>query len=196
MSLIYDTAVPLLQTAVKPNMLQEQMPFALDWAQLPAARTARPYFRSMAGFTTWNQDGIAIRVHGPLPLLGAMAIGVGVGAAYFVMAGSRDPFDGMEIEMLEPMDMPMEEEDGATRLARLQAEQVGSYVRVFVLNKKRMPVDLNELVSEDIAASVPRDPWGASFRLHVLDEKTREFLIISAGPDGEFNTEDDIVSGE
>jgi len=46
----------------------------LDWAQLPAARTVRPYFRSIGMYTTWNKDGFALQMHGPLPMAGLVML--------------------------------------------------------------------------------------------------------------------------
>ncbi len=201
LNLIYDTAVPALQTAAKPNLLGNEMPFTLDWALLPAARTVRPYFRSMGVFTTWNKDGIAVQMHGPLPLMGAMIIGAGVGATYFMARATAMPPSTMRMrpEPRGPMKgqpiRPRQPGSAKGRLAQIQAQQVASYVRVFVLTQKRLPTNLSELVSEDIAASVPTDPWGNDYAINVIDAKSKRFKIVSAGPDGIFGNADDVQTG-
>jgi hypothetical protein len=202
MNLLYDTAVPLLQTAVKPNLLGRQVPFPLDWAQLPAARTVRPYFRSLGVFTTWNRDGMAVQMHGPLPMVGLFAMAAGAGAAMFLGGVRRAesiqvPY-GAGGRMPEPPEVP--EDAGSStsakaRQASMQAMQLTSYVRIFVLTEDRMPASLDELVEKEVIGSVSNDPWGHPFQLRVLDEKARRFVVVSAGEDGEFDTADDVKAG-
>ena len=197
LSLVYDTGVPLLQTAVKPNLLGKDVPFPLDWAQLPAARTVRPYFRSMGVFMTWNTDGLSLQMHGPLPLMGVMMVGAAA-AMPMMMLGRTSGRRSMPAIPLEPggASPSLPRGDAQARMAQLQAEQLGSYVRVFVLTQKRLPEDLEELVSKDVAASVPTDPWGSGYMLEVIDAAEKRFRIRSAGPDGDFGTEDDVVTGK
>jgi hypothetical protein len=202
LGLLYDTAVPLLQTVAKPNVLGHDVPFPLDWAQLPAARTVRPYLRSLAVFASWNKDGISVRMHGPLPMLGvAMAAGAAAIPALTLarsraMSHSR-AMRGMPIR--PPMPMPYGAggpADAKARLARSQAEQIASYVRVFVLTQRRLPNDLSELVAKDIMPKLPKDPWGTDYMFVVRNAKERRFQVISAGPDGDFGTADDIRTGQ
>ena len=81
-------------------------------------------------------------------------------------------------------------------MARIQAEQISSYVRVFLLTQQRLPTSLDELVKENVASSLPKDPWSNAFELFVLDEQERKFVVRSAGPDGSFGTKDDVQSSD
>ena len=204
LNLVYDTAVPTLQTVAKPNVLGREIPFPLDWAQLPAARTARPYFRSMASYMTWNEDGMAMRMHGPIPVGGLLMLGVGAGAAFFLTAAGSSE---MRVVPGGPM-MPGEVRRGPNRpgaggaggssedrLARLQGQQVASYVRVFVLMEKRLPNTLDELVEKEVMGSLPKDPWGNEYRLEVVDAEKKLFKILSNGADGQAGTADDVTAG-
>jgi hypothetical protein len=214
LNLLYDTAVPLLQTAVKPNMLGDAVPFAMDWAQLPAARTVRPFLRSLGVFSTWNADGISIQVHSPLPMVGLLAPLAGV-AVPFLMVGRTTSRQSLMIELESPLPggppqidprMPEPKDprlDGPevvgmgpeARQAHADARMLSSYVRAFLLSEKRLPTGLDELVEQDILSSLPRDPWGNSYALRVTNGKTRRFQITSAGPDGVWGTDDDIAVG-
>ncbi len=218
LNLLYDTAVPLLQTAAKPNVMGRNMPFKLDWAQLPAARTVRPFFRSMGVFTTWNENGIAIQMHGPLPLTGALMMAAAVAVPMAMSGRTRvrrgrpiPGVGGMRVRPQPPRPVvPGREAKGKDasgdakggpslvkqRMARIQAEQISSYVRVFLLTKKRLPASLEEIVKENVAGKLPQDPWDKAFKLFVLDEKTRKFVVRSAGPDGSFGTQDDVQSSD
>jgi len=197
MSLIYDTAVPTLQTIAKPNVLGREVPFPMDWAQLPAARTARPYFRSMGIFSSWTKDGMAVRMHGPLPV-GGLMIMAGATAAVFLVSGESSHARAMPPGMMEDIrPVPVKpRRSSEARLAHLQGEQIASYVRVFVLTRQRLPKDLDELVSSEVMASLPTDPWGNDYVLGVIDAKAKKFVVNSSGPDGLFGTEDDVTSGE
>ena len=199
LSLLYDTVVPTLQTVAKPNVLGKEVPFPLDWAQLPAARTARPYFRSMGAFMTWNEDGMAMRMHGPMPIAGLMMVGAGVGAFVF-MAGMSEPRMRPPMEIRGPRAggpgvRPRRPGNAQTRLAHLQGQQLASYVRVFVLTEKRLPKDLQELVAKEVIPSVSKDPWGGAYRLEVIDAEKKTFRIVSDGPDGKAGTADDVAAG-
>ena len=74
-------------------------------------------------------------------------------------------------------------------------EKVGSY---YIINKK-MPSSLSQLVegSDDDPPIIDggekaiNDPWDNELR---YEQRGKRFVVISAGPDGEFGTEDDIRS--
>ncbi len=190
MNLLYDTAVPTLQTVVKPNMIP--MPVPLDWAQLPPARTVRKYFRSLGAFTTWNQDGISISMHAPIPMMAMLMVSAGAGAA--MLMGRVDPMmDPVMIEVVPSLGVPA---DLDAELAEVQAEEIAKYVSLYILEQKKMPATLADLVTADVMGALPKDPWGNDFKLRVLDAESRDFRIVSWGPDGRANTEDDVVAGE
>lgn len=72
-------------------------------------------------------------------------------------------------------------------------------VTSYYLNYKKMPTSLNDLVTakgedEPIiegGEGALEDPWGETYK---YEQKGKKFAIISAGPDGEFGTDDDIRS--
>lgn len=237
-SLLYDTAVPLLQTAVKPNMLAGLMPgsggrgprgpgprgpgpggmeeppalpFPLDWAQLPAARTVRPYLRSFGIFSTWNKDGISMQMHGPLPLVGAM-VPLSMAAGFLFMGRMSTTSVGhvRADSLVPPMPPQPLGNPGGRRvgprvparpltmeqtLAQAKARELSSYVRAFLLAEKRLPATLQELVTENVLATLPKDPWGNAYVLRVTERKAHRFQIVSSGPDGTIGTADDVVVG-
>src|SRR5438552_3970401 len=80
-ALAYDTLVPLLETAVKPALVGPSV--HLDWAQLPATRTVRPYLRSMASFFTCDEQGLRVSMHSPTGILPILAV-AGAAAALLV----------------------------------------------------------------------------------------------------------------
>jgi hypothetical protein len=200
-NLLYDTAVPLLQTAVKPNLLGDEIPFELDWAQLPPARTVRRHFRSLAVFTSATTDGISIKVQGPVPVVALAAVAIGVGATFFLRAVSADAAEmrassvrvGPRRIRVEG-EVEVEGEDAPeVEMARLQAQELARYVRAFLFNHKRLPETLHELVEEKIALRIHDDPWGNPFFFGQVDGKPNGFLVGSMGPDGEIGTDDDIL---
>ncbi len=193
MNLIYDTAVPTLQTAVKPNMIP--MPVPLDWAQLPPARTVRKYFRSLGAFTTWNDEGISISVHAPIPMLAVTMIAVGVAATMFM---GRMTAMGPPIEVMPGPRMPGDAApaDLDAELAAVQAEEIAKYVSLYILEQKKLPNELADLVRADVMGALPKDPWGNDFVLRVVDAESRDFRVVSFGPDGKPDTEDDVIAGD
>ena len=84
LNLVYDTGVPVLQTIGKPNLIPA--PVRLDWAQLPAARSMRPYFRSLGAFVRCDGESLRISVHSPIGAVAPMAV-AGLMAA--TMMGKR-----------------------------------------------------------------------------------------------------------
>jgi hypothetical protein len=199
LSLLYDTGVPLLQTAVKPNVLGEvgaKLP--LDWAALPPARVVRPYFRSLMSFTSWGPDGIEMRLHSPIPLMPILMV-AGVSAAVFTARmsdlsrmGPQQPFV-MPPDVVMPEDPPvLPPEDEETR-ARRDLDELMRYVRLFLLEQNALPAKLDDLVREQFVESLPQDPWAHAYRLVVTDVKARAFRVVSDGPDGKPGTPDDIA---
>lgn len=190
MSLLYDTGVPLLQAAVKPNMLEKAgLPFTPDWALLPPARQMRKYFRSMAWTETFNRDGMELTLHSPVPLL-PILVGIGAGAA---LAFRSVAMPMREIEIGEPDVIVVPEEGSGETQAQL--EDLARYVKLYVLERGEMPAALGDLVKAGMIDAVPVDAWGNEVRLVVVDAATRAFRVVSAGPDGSLKTDDDLVAG-
>jgi hypothetical protein len=191
LALLYDTGVPLLQTLVKPNLYQEvagKLP--VDFAALPPARVIRPYLRSMMSFESWDEDGIEVRMHGPIPLMPVL-FGVGIGAAVAMpMAMRRARFEP-EIEVRMPDDV-VAPEDPLTQ-AQSDIRSLTSYVNLYLLEEQALPATLDDLVKKSFLEVLPNDPWDNAYRLVVSDAKARAFQVVSNGPDGRPGTPDDVT---
>ena len=83
--------------------------------------------------------------------------------------------------------------------ARATVQSVSEAVPSYYIGKKRMPTSLNQLVegSDDDPPILEggegalEDPWGNELKYEI---KGKRYVVISAGADGEFGTEDDIRS--
>ena len=85
--------------------------------------------------------------------------------------------------------------------AKTAVDNIKGAVTTWMLNKKKSqpPSDLKVLVEAsgdeepalDGGEGALVDPWDNDFKIEV---KGKKFVIISAGPDGDFGTEDDIRS--
>jgi len=85
--------------------------------------------------------------------------------------------------------------------AKTAVDNIKGAVTTYMLNKKKAtpPSDLKVLVDAsgdeepalDGGEGALMDPWDTEFKIEV---KGKKFVIISAGPDTEFGTEDDIRS--
>lgn len=71
--------------------------------------------------------------------------------------------------------------------AALQARNLQEGRTLFELRHGRAPVSFDELVEVGLFETVPKDPWGESF---MVDED----CVRSAGPDGVWSSEDDVVA--
>lgn len=199
LSLLYDTAVPLLQTVVKPNVMRElSETLPLDWSELPPARLVRRYFRSLMAFGTWTPDGMELRMHAPIPLLPVVAA-VAAGAGMFMARRAEMRFRPGAIEL--PMEAPMEEPpmeepvpdaEALTVKARADLDELTRYVRLYLLEQNALPKGLDDLVKQGFLDALPRDPWDRPYRLLVLDAAAKRFQLVSDGPDGKPGTPDDL----
>lgn len=187
LSVLYDTAVPLLQTIAKPNVL-EDVPFPIDWAQLPPASRMAPYFRSMAGYSTWNENGLVTSYQGPVPMMPIVL--AAVGAAAFV--GMRAPAD---IEWATAEAVPMVpgggfEDEMDVELATIQAEILLDQVAQYRVTKGELPTSQQQLLQAKLIQSVVKDPWGGLYWFEGVDGGG--FAVVSSGPDGKPGTQDDV----
>ena len=78
---------------------------------------------------------------------------------------------------------------------RGQVQAIRTAIKTFELEVGRPPNALEELISEEGSGpyldeeEVPKDSWGRDFRYWVAGKRIK---LCSAGPDGEFDTDDDI----
>lgn len=86
--------------------------------------------------------------------------------------------------------------------ARMQLRNVAQAVDVSRQRNRRLPASLDLLTQEDpntkepYLDKVPDDPWGVPYRYVVIDARRGRYTLRSAGPDGTFETDDDIVFPE
>ena len=188
MLLVYGTAVPALQTALKPNMLGEAGErLKLDWALLPPARELKPYFRSLGVFSRLDRDGLLLSMHAPIPMGALVAAGAAAFSLGFAYTARAMPPHAIAA------DAPMQRSPSAR--ARLDAQNLARFVFRFLHEHKRLPKSLDELVEKDIMPALPLDPWGRDYVLRVVDVKRNRFQVVSPGPDGRADTLDDVVAG-
>ena len=82
----------------------------------------------------------------------------------------------------------MMEKPGRAKLAVVRADlnQIALSIERYYLSKGELPSDLKEVLGY-----VPSDPWGRKIRYRIVSESS--FELRSAGPDRQFDTEDDIT---
>jgi len=85
--------------------------------------------------------------------------------------------------------------------AKTDIHSIHGAVELYILRNNRVPDSLDELIVEDEKGNVmlpgyeeaPQDPWENAYEIRAL-EGHRKFEIISYGPDGEPDTDDDLSS--
>ncbi|MFK7741638.1 MAG: type II secretion system protein GspG [Planctomycetota bacterium] len=82
--------------------------------------------------------------------------------------------------------------------AQSDISSIADGVRMFYIRKNRLPESLDELVEKDEKGrssleALPDDPWGKPYVL-LEGDTSRDFEIISCGPDGTEGNEDDLSS--
>ncbi len=193
LNLAYDTGVPLLQTVAKPNVLG--VPVRLDWAQLPAARSMRPYFRSMASFMACDGKSLRISAHSPIGIVVPMVL-VGVVAAT-VVTKQRHVVEFREDGPLPP-DSHAESDAQRALMADLQASTIVEAIRAYRNATGKLPATLSVLTERGAAGgpyieALPLDPWKFGFVYTITDAAKGTFEVRSWGPDGRPGTTDDVV---
>jgi len=192
LALLYDTGVPALQTVAKPNVLG--VPVRLDWAQLPAARSMRPYFRSMGTFAVCDGKSLRISIHSPIGMVLPMAM---VGMAAGVLMGGRMQHEIPDYVEVQP-ETRGESDAQRALMADLQASSIVEAIRMYRASTGKLPMTLSALTEkgangEAFLESLPQDPWKFGFVYTILDAAKGTFEVRSWGPDGRPNTTDDIV---
>lgn len=88
-------------------------------------------------------------------------------------------------------------EDAKETTAQQQVKVFAQGVTTYQIQKRKLPRSLEELVEGDDPVieggiGVLSDPWGNNYEMRTNAKK--RFYVISAGLDGQFDTEDDIRS--
>ena len=85
--------------------------------------------------------------------------------------------------------------DAQTSTARNQTATIEEAVMTYRASKRgKCPRTLIELRASGYLNKTPKDPWGNDYEF-LCDSRGTEVQVMSPGPDGEVETEDDIVSG-
>ena len=85
-------------------------------------------------------------------------------------------------------------------LAREQASDIVRAVRVYGHERHALPDSLarlserSDILDDAFLPHATTDPWGIPFRLRATGGGLRGFEVRSAGPDGRFETDDDVVA--
>ena len=186
MSLLYDTGVPLLQTLAKPNVLP--IPVKLDWDMLPAARTMRPYFRSLGSFVSCDDKGLRVSMSAPIPMVLPMMLA----ATAVPMLLAKRRHAGMATTSIVASD------DVQRMRAEARMRSLEITLGAYVARNGSLPEKLEAMTTADpnsgrpLLAELPKDMWGLDYQYRVLDAKNLSYELLSAGPDRTFGTEDDV----
>ena len=90
-------------------------------------------------------------------------------------------------------------ENSKITAAQEGVKNLSSGIITYNIQKKKYPNDIKDLIQEDSDGNAIieggegalEDPFGNEYK---MEKKGKKYVIVSAGPDGEFGTEDDIRS--
>lgn len=80
-----------------------------------------------------------------------------------------------------------------------QMRSMGGAIDLYYLENRSLPKSLDDLTrpsgksNEPYMKSIPMDPWKEAYEYKIVNAKTREVQITSAGEDKQMGTDDDIV---
>jgi general secretion pathway protein G len=80
-----------------------------------------------------------------------------------------------------------------TDTAKNEVTSIQSMAEMFQMQKKTCPKDVQDLKAAGIMKKVKKDPWGSAYKLTCPGEHG-PVDVVSAGPDKEFGTPDDVNS--
>ncbi len=88
-------------------------------------------------------------------------------------------------------------DEARAKTAQTSAKTIHDAIKLYYTTNGKLPDTLEDLISEDEGGrsyleSLEPDPWGNDFILR--GDTSRDFEVISMGPDGSEGTEDDISS--
>ncbi len=81
--------------------------------------------------------------------------------------------------------------ESKVKLTEVNLAGLAREVLAFAAGSEGLPERLEDLRRSHPAAAALRDAWGRAFRYERLSDSS--FRLASAGPDGDFGTDDDIV---
>jgi len=90
-------------------------------------------------------------------------------------------------------------ESAAVTAARSNLRSISQAIDLYYLENRALPKSLKELTEsggkaqEPYVRSVPKDPWGEEYEYRVINVRTHEYRLSSAGPDRMMGTADDVV---
>src|SRR5262245_25954750 len=104
---------------------------------------------------------------------------------------------GLLATLVVPAVMGASDEARETK-AKTDVRALADAVRMYRVNKGKLPDTLDVLIEKDdkgrsALEELPKDPWDHDYILRP-GERSTDFEVISVGPDGTENTEDDISS--
>jgi hypothetical protein len=104
---------------------------------------------------------------------------------YFLFfAKVADDKSGLEIEVDKYLESKI-------KLTAVDLESLAREVLSYAAGGEGLPESLEDLRKLHRAAASRKDAWGRGFRYEKLSDS--DFRLASAGPDGEFGTDDDVI---
>lgn len=87
-------------------------------------------------------------------------------------------------------------QDAQLDTAQSEVKKIQAAIDTYRVNKKgKCPKTLEDLKAAQFIDRVPKDPWDTEYQFKCPGDKAA-IDVISAGPDGEFDTPDDIANYE
>lgn len=83
--------------------------------------------------------------------------------------------------------------------AQLQLRSITGAIDLYYLEQRSLPKSLDDLTTtspkgdEPFFKRIPLDPWGGTYRYRIVDARTREVWVSSAGADKVWDTADDLI---
>lgn len=104
---------------------------------------------------------------------------------------------GLLATLVVPNIMGASDEAKETK-AMTDCKMIAGSVRTYYVRNSRLPDTLEELATKDERGrseilELPVDPWNTPYEL-VQGDTSRDFEVVSCGPDTQLGTEDDITS--
>jgi len=92
---------------------------------------------------------------------------------------------------------------GATKdTAAAQMKSIAGAIDMYYLENRSLPKSLDELTqpspksNEPFMKNIPLDPWKEQYEYKIVNARTREYTISTAGEDRQWGTDDDLTYPE